>query len=119
MHIVDVNWGSSTQSASYVSALRATLTLQTVVDHVKNYRPQILVMSGRPSSRPPLLDFANLITKNLSMMVCVEVSKILFAVTPDVLQNRGQWLRASVISLHCQIIGKWANNSCCSAVVDL
>ena len=38
-----------------------------------NYRPQILVMTGFPSDRPALVDFAANITKNLSLLVCGQV----------------------------------------------
>ncbi|XP_018915712.2 bumetanide-sensitive sodium-(potassium)-chloride cotransporter [Bemisia tabaci] len=66
----DVNWGSSTQAQTYKSALSAVQQLSRVEDHVKNYRPQILLLTGLPFSRPPLVDFANLITKNLSLLIC-------------------------------------------------
>ncbi|RXG56330.1 Solute carrier family 12 member 1 [Armadillidium vulgare] len=54
-----LTWGSSTQAQTYVSALKSTLELITVEDHIKNYRPQVLLFSGSPGSRPPLVDFAN------------------------------------------------------------
>ncbi|XP_063232957.1 bumetanide-sensitive sodium-(potassium)-chloride cotransporter isoform X2 [Bacillus rossius redtenbacheri] len=66
----DVNWGSSTQAQMYKAALMSVQQLNNVEDHVKNYRPQILVLSGMPSHRPPLVDFAYLLTKNLSLMLC-------------------------------------------------
>ncbi|XP_064618818.1 solute carrier family 12 member 3-like [Lineus longissimus] len=66
----DVNWGSSTQAHVYRNALQSSLKLVSVLDHVKNFRPQILVLSGFPSSRPALVDFASNITKNISLMVC-------------------------------------------------
>ena len=72
----DVNWGSSTQGATYVSALKHAQDLQYVEEHVKNYRPQILVLSGRPMTRPPLLDFANLISKNTAFMACGQIAKV-------------------------------------------
>ncbi|XP_062565701.1 bumetanide-sensitive sodium-(potassium)-chloride cotransporter-like [Armigeres subalbatus] len=65
----DVNWGSSTQAAAYKSALNSALNLEQVGDHVKNYNPQLLVLSGNPQHRPSLLNFANLITKNQSLMI--------------------------------------------------
>ncbi|ODM98387.1 Bumetanide-sensitive sodium-(potassium)-chloride cotransporter [Orchesella cincta] len=71
----EVNWGSSTQAQSYNSALKSIQDLNVVEEHVKNYRPQLLVLSGMPSSRPPLIDFANLIVKNLSLMLCAQVVK--------------------------------------------
>ena len=37
----NTNWGSSTQAAQYVSALKSTLDLNIVEEHVKNYRPQV------------------------------------------------------------------------------
>lgn len=71
----DVNWGSSTQAQTYKTALSAVMRLNQVQEHVKNYRPQILVLTGCPSNRPPLIDFAYSITKKLSLMVCGHVIK--------------------------------------------
>ncbi|XP_066244709.1 bumetanide-sensitive sodium-(potassium)-chloride cotransporter [Euwallacea similis] len=65
----NVNWGSTTQAQIYKNALSATQQLNNVEEHVKNYRPQILVFSGNPSSRPSLVECAYSLTKNLSMLV--------------------------------------------------
>lgn len=70
-----VNWGSSTQEQTYKTALSAALRLQRVNDHIKNYHPQILVLSGAPFARPPLIDFANAITKNHSLMIVGDISQ--------------------------------------------
>ena len=72
----DVNWGSSTQGQTYVSALNTSLNLVAVEEHVKNYRPQILILSGPPGARPPLIDFANQITKNVSLLMCGHILKV-------------------------------------------
>ncbi|CAG7838639.1 unnamed protein product [Allacma fusca] len=69
----NVNWGSSTQAQSYNSALSSVQTLNQVEDHVKNYRPQILILTGMPSSRPTLIDFSHLLVKNLSLFICGQV----------------------------------------------
>ncbi|KAI0228687.1 Solute carrier family 12 member 2 [Lamellibrachia satsuma] len=69
----DVNWGSSTQAHVYRSALQHTLKLTSVLEHVKNFRPQLLVMSGFPSDRPALVDIAANISKNVGLMVCGHV----------------------------------------------
>ncbi|KAL0271584.1 UNVERIFIED_CONTAM: hypothetical protein PYX00_008636 [Menopon gallinae] len=66
----DVNWGSSTQAQCYSIALRYALDLNGMEEHVKNYRPQILILSGIPGWRPPLVQFASLVTKGLSLLVC-------------------------------------------------
>ncbi|XP_066994465.2 bumetanide-sensitive sodium-(potassium)-chloride cotransporter isoform X2 [Anabrus simplex] len=71
----EVNWGSSTQAHIYNSALKSTHELNRMEEHVKNYRPQILVLTGMPGSRPPLVDFANLITKGLSLLICAYAQK--------------------------------------------
>lgn len=39
----DVNWGSSAQAHSYRNALQYVSKLERTEEHVKNYRPQILV----------------------------------------------------------------------------
>lgn len=71
----DVNWGSTTQAQTYKNALLSVQHLNHVEEHVKNYRPQILVMTGLPNTRPILVDFAYLLTKNLSLMVCGNILK--------------------------------------------
>ncbi|XP_060571592.1 solute carrier family 12 member 3-like [Ruditapes philippinarum] len=69
----EVNWGSSTQANAYKDALRSSLKLINVDDHVKNYRPQLLVLSGYPRNRANLVDFASTITKKQSLLVCGHV----------------------------------------------
>ncbi|XP_026685693.1 bumetanide-sensitive sodium-(potassium)-chloride cotransporter [Diaphorina citri] len=71
----DVNWGSSTQAQTYKSALASAHKLMFVGDHVKNYRPQILVLCGQPQVRPPLIDLAHWFTKSHSLLICADVVK--------------------------------------------
>uniref|UniRef100_A0AAQ5Y294 Solute carrier family 12 member 3 n=1 Tax=Amphiprion ocellaris TaxID=80972 RepID=A0AAQ5Y294_AMPOC len=69
----DVNWGSSVQAGSYSFALNQCVGLNSVEDHVKNYRPQCLVLTGPPSRRPALVDLVSCLTKSLSLMMCGNV----------------------------------------------
>ncbi|KAK3522168.1 hypothetical protein QTP70_026982, partial [Hemibagrus guttatus] len=69
----DVNWGSSTQALTYHQALTHSLQLCGVADHVKTFRPQCLVMTGAPNSRPALLHLVHAFTKNVGLMVCGHV----------------------------------------------
>ncbi|XP_013170024.1 PREDICTED: bumetanide-sensitive sodium-(potassium)-chloride cotransporter isoform X3 [Papilio xuthus] len=71
----DVNWGSTTQAQTYKTALSGVHQLNRVTEHVKNYRPQILVLTGFPGERPVLCDFAYLLTKGLSLMLCGHISQ--------------------------------------------
>lgn len=72
----EVNWGSTTQAQIYKNALQAVYQLNSVEEHVKNYRPQVLVLSGMPSARPALIDFSNILTKGLSMLVCGHINNV-------------------------------------------
>ncbi|CAK9296644.1 unnamed protein product [Gordionus sp. m RMFG-2023] len=76
----DVNWGSSSQAHVYKSALAWVMKLNQTEEHVKNFRPQILVLTGDPRSRPTLLDFVNYFTKNLSLLIC---GYVMIENTPD------------------------------------
>ncbi|XP_036381909.1 solute carrier family 12 member 2-like [Megalops cyprinoides] len=69
----DVNWGSSVQALTYHQALTHCLQLTGVEDHIKNFRPQCLVMSGYPNSRPALLNLVHAFTKSMGLMVCGHV----------------------------------------------
>ncbi len=93
----DVNWGSSTQSQSFVVALNSVQSLSKVEDHIKNYRPKILCLSGNPGDRPTLVDFGSLLTKKMSFFQCVRFvegdlsnSRVLLA------RDMGnQWMRSN------------------------
>ena len=69
----EANWGSSAQGQVFVDAMKAVHKVTETQDHVKNYRPKILVMTGNPGHRPALVDFANLITKKASLLICGHV----------------------------------------------
>ncbi|CAL9701392.1 unnamed protein product [Knipowitschia caucasica] len=69
----DVNWGSSTQAVTYVSAVNNALSLSGVNEHVKNFRPQILVLTASVRTRPALLDLAHSFTKSFGMCLTCEV----------------------------------------------
>ncbi|XP_009679656.2 solute carrier family 12 member 1 [Struthio camelus] len=69
----EVNWGSSAQALYYVNALDSALALTTVEDHVKNFRPQCIVLTGAPMIRPALLDITHTFTKNNGLCICCEV----------------------------------------------
>ncbi|XP_065589967.1 solute carrier family 12 member 1 isoform X2 [Cyrtonyx montezumae] len=69
----EVNWGSSTQALCYINALDSALALTTVEDHVKNFRPQCIALTGAPMIRPALLDITHTFTKNNGLCICCEV----------------------------------------------
>ena len=63
-------------------------------EHVKNYRPKILLMTGNPAHRPPLVNFGQLITKNTSLLLCGHVLDDPRPVNIDSLKNNVQlWLK--------------------------
>ncbi|KAG8226578.1 hypothetical protein J437_LFUL007270 [Ladona fulva] len=94
-HIQNVNWGSSTQAQTYTSAIKALQRLNDVREHVKNYRPQLLVLCGRPSVRPPLLDLGYLLTKNVSLLLAgdVEMETLSHKARACVVRSGDAWLR--------------------------
>lgn len=59
-------------------ALNSIQQLVHIEEHVKNYQPQILALTGPPRSRPALVDFAYLICKKNSMLVCGNVVQVIF-----------------------------------------
>jgi len=69
----EANWGSSADAQTFITAMKSTQDLTDSPDHIKTYRPKILVLTGSPAHRPSLVDFANIITKKLSLLVCAHV----------------------------------------------
>uniref|UniRef100_A0A4W4F460 Solute carrier family 12 member 2 n=1 Tax=Electrophorus electricus TaxID=8005 RepID=A0A4W4F460_ELEEL len=81
--IADVNWGSSTQALMYNQALSHCLHLTGVEDHIKNFRPQCLVMIGYPNARPALLHLVHAFTKNVGLMICGHVRMVGTFIRPN------------------------------------
>merc|ERR1719153_1094762 len=73
MQIQRPTGGSAAQAQTILSALNATQALTDTPDHVKTYRPKLLVLTGNPAHRPSLVDFANVITKKISLLVCGQI----------------------------------------------
>lgn len=71
----EANWGSSADAQTFNTAMKSTQELTDNPDHVKTYRPKVLVLTGNPAHRPSLVDFANIITKKISLLVCGQVLK--------------------------------------------
>ncbi|OQV25741.1 Solute carrier family 12 member 2 [Hypsibius exemplaris] len=94
----DVNWGSSIQARAFKSTVQSALKLINVQEHVKNFRPQVLVLTGLPSSRPALVYFVHTFTKNLGMMICGHI------LTPD----QGEFSLSSIGPLQKQTYA-WFN----------
>ncbi|CEF69408.1 Solute carrier family 12 member 1 [Strongyloides ratti] len=69
----NVNWGSSTEANRYRIALMELLKLSRHEEHVKNYRPQILVLTGNPIARQSLVDFTHAIMGGQNLMLCGHV----------------------------------------------
>ena len=61
---------------------------------MKNYRPQLLVLTGHPASRPALVDFAKLFSQNKNLLICGNVSrnKLPARVRTTLLRSGYEWL---------------------------
>ncbi|OAD57765.1 Bumetanide-sensitive sodium-(potassium)-chloride cotransporter [Eufriesea mexicana] len=102
----DVNWGSTTQAQTYNNALNAVQQLDRVEEHVKNYRPQLLVLSGTPSTRSALIDFAHHITKNNSLFICGHIieTPISYKTRNSMIANCISWFRANKIKAFYSLV---------------
>ena len=69
----EVSWGSSAESLKFLNALNNTYALNEVKDHIKSYRPKIILLTGNPAHRQSLVEFGNLLTKKLSLMICANI----------------------------------------------
>ena len=69
----EISWGSSAEALVFVNALNNSYSLNEQQEHVKTYRPKILLLSGNPAHRVPLVDFGNLLTKKMSLLICAHI----------------------------------------------
>uniref|UniRef100_A0A3Q3K984 Uncharacterized protein n=1 Tax=Monopterus albus TaxID=43700 RepID=A0A3Q3K984_MONAL len=88
------NWGSSVQAGTYNMALSYSVSLSGVEDHVKNFRPQCLVLTGPPNQRPALVDFVGSFTKHISLMICGDIITVGPSTRPhDATDSMVKWMK--------------------------
>ncbi|XP_025017856.1 solute carrier family 12 member 2 isoform X2 [Tetranychus urticae] len=63
-----VNWGTTSEAQLFNVAHSAAMKLYWTEEHVKNYRPNILVLTGNPSARPALIDMAASLSRDYGML---------------------------------------------------
>lgn len=66
------------QTQQIKTVIENTYKADTIGHHVKNYVPNIIVLSGEPESRKELVYLAHLITNNNGLQMCVNVEKVRF-----------------------------------------
>ena len=89
------NWGSSTESFTFKSAVSSARDVTNSPDHIKTYRPKLLVLTGDPRTRPALVDFARFITTDISLLIFGDVVLDTRPPSSDLLKQKEavqQWL---------------------------
>ncbi|GMS88645.1 hypothetical protein PENTCL1PPCAC_10820, partial [Pristionchus entomophagus] len=92
----DVNWGSSMHANHYKRTLKLMHKMHKEDDHVKNYRPQILVLSS--SRRRDLTVFAHSITRGSSLLMHATIqhddpSSKVYSSTREITEKEANWMR--------------------------
>ncbi|CEF69409.1 Solute carrier family 12 member 1 [Strongyloides ratti] len=107
-----VNWGSSYEANRYRIALMELLKLSRHEEHVKNYRPQFLVLTGNPAARQCLVDFTYSISGGQNLMICGHVVPYKSSVSAtDFIRNLNSrltdWLKDQKIkAFYCGVANK-------------
>ncbi|MXY95100.1 MAG: amino acid permease [Caldilineaceae bacterium SB0670_bin_27] len=61
-------WGDVRNGIWFALARRSLLNLERSVFHAKNWRPNILVFTGQPHNRAPLVEIANLLSRGYGIV---------------------------------------------------
>lgn len=70
-----VNWGTTSEAQLFNLAHSSALKWDLTSDHVKNYRPRIVCLTGNPSARTALLDMAFAITRDYGLLFALHLKK--------------------------------------------
>jgi solute carrier family 12 sodium/potassium/chloride transporter 2 len=94
-----VNWGQTSDSQLYKTALSAAYKLNLKSDHVKSYRPSILLLSGVPNNRLPLISLANEITKHRGMLIVCDIvnNNLIYEIRVKTIELWNNWLNKKKI----------------------
>lgn len=76
---VKVNWGSAMEARKDMKAVTILQGMRTNQDHIKNFRPHYLVLSGPPKERLPLVRFVSLLRMGFGSTTFCNIIKADFA----------------------------------------
>lgn len=74
-YVTQQHWaaGSSLNAMQYNSAMKAVVAISHQVEHVKNYRPQFLVLTGSVRERKGLVQLSQLLRKSKGIFIYAEI----------------------------------------------
>ena len=100
------NWGPSTEEQFFNIARYLTFRLNVQDEHVKHYRPMILLLSGNPTNRTTLVDMANHMTKRYGLLFLAHIAQgpIPFRTKDEIIHKQKQWLRNENINAFYKLI---------------
>ena len=109
--LLQINWGSSGQANTYLLALKLAYSLNLTDTHVKNFRPQCLILCGPPSLRPNLVLFVSHLTRHIGLMICGQVDIKMEGVADRTTEKQEKWLQQMKIkSFVTRTAGKFSWN---------
>ncbi|RWS25658.1 solute carrier family 12 member 2-like protein [Leptotrombidium deliense] len=90
-----VNWGTTSEAQLFNLAHSSSIKLYWAEEHVKNYRPKILLLSGNPSARPALVDMAWNITKDSGLLFLAHIKsgEITYDMRVSAIEAQKVWMR--------------------------
>ncbi|CAG2112869.1 unnamed protein product, partial [Medioppia subpectinata] len=100
------NWGPSTEEQFFNIARHLTFRLNVQDEHVKHYRPMILLLSGNPTNRIALVDMANHMTKRYGLLLLAHIAQgpIPFRTKDEITSKQKQWLKNENINAFYKLI---------------
>ncbi|XP_054163033.1 solute carrier family 12 member 3-like [Oppia nitens] len=100
------NWGSSTEACCFDCARSLTFRLNKQEDHIKSYRPIVLLLSGNPKNRQVLVDMANRITKGHGMLFLSHVTEgpLSYKTRERVIDSQRVWIKSERINAFYKLI---------------
>jgi len=103
---LEANWGQTSDSQLYKTALSAAYKLNLKLDHVKCYRPSILLLSGVPNNHIGLISLANKITKHRGMLIVGDISHndLLYDIRNKTIVLWNNWLNKQKIKCFYTLI---------------
>jgi len=69
----DVNWGPAADIFKTTYLIKNLYGLRKMKEHVKNYRPNYLVLVGDPDDNPEMIKFAEFLKKGRGLILCAQV----------------------------------------------
>ena len=115
------NWGQTSDSQLYKTSVSLAHKLNKKTEHVKNFRPSVLLLSGIPKNNYDLISMANHISKHRGLLVVSDIAtnNLLIGERDQIIKVWNEWLKNNKVKAFYNLTFAKSLSDGCNSMIQV